>query len=452
MVALTDKAALTENQEDDNTSTQSEIKAPSTTGLTIFTAAVFIVGEMAGSGILALPKSMVDTGWSGVILIVLCALLSGYTGIILGRSWQILKDRFPMYRGHIRYPYPAIAFEAIGKPGRYMVTFCVNFTLFSVSCVFLLVAANNIQSLLVQVGVSVSFCVWVPIIAAILCPFTWLGTPKDFWPIAAIATTATGIACLLIFVQEMLDIGHYPDVKFPSTDFGNFFEAFGVILFAFGGHAIFPSVQHDMKDTRKFHWTVGISYVVVVLYYLPVSAAGYAVYGDLFITRNTDNILNILTPSIITTIVTIMITIHLIMGFIIVINPFCQELEQLLNIPLKFSVKRICVRSAVVALVLFVAETIPKFGIILGLVGGSTVTLLTFVFPSLFYIKLRRHENDEWPREKLEIWEYILHAEIILVGLVGGIASTYSVIADLANADHPSFTVPCYVNATASGG
>ena len=84
---------------------------------------------------------------------------------------------------------------------------------------------------------------------------------SDYRPIAAIATTATGIACLLIFVQEMLDIGHYPDVKFPSTDFGNFFEAFGVILFAFGGHAIFPSVQHDMKDTRKFHWTVGISYV-----------------------------------------------------------------------------------------------------------------------------------------------------------------------------------------------
>ena len=76
------------------------------------------------------------------------------------------------------------------------------------------------------------------------------------------------------------------------------------------------------------------SSAVVVLYYLPVSAACYAVYGDLFITRNTDNILNILTPSIITTIVTIMITIHLIMGFIIVINPFCQELEQLLNIPL----------------------------------------------------------------------------------------------------------------------
>lgn len=71
--------------------------------------------------------------------------------------------------------------ECFCTTSRYMVTFCVNFTLFSVSCVFLLVAANNIQSLLVQVGVSVSFCVWVPIIAAILCPFTWLGTPKDFW-------------------------------------------------------------------------------------------------------------------------------------------------------------------------------------------------------------------------------------------------------------------------------
>jgi len=34
------------------------------------------------------------------------------------------------------------------------------------------------------------------------------------------------------------------------------------------------------------------------------------------------------------------------------------------------------------------AESIPQFGKILSLVGGSTVTLLTFVLPPLCYMKL----------------------------------------------------------------
>ena len=39
-------------------------------------------------------------------------------------------------------------------------------------------------------------------------------------------------------------------------------------------------------------------------------------------------------------------------------------------------------------MLLFVAESVPSFGSILDLVGASTVTLLTFVFPPYFYMKL----------------------------------------------------------------
>ena len=41
-----------------------------------------------------------------------------------------------------------------------------------------------------------------------------------------------------------------------------------------------------------------------------------------------------------------------------------------------------------VGAVLFIAETIPHFGAILSLVGGSTTTLLAYVLPSVFYLKL----------------------------------------------------------------
>ena len=38
-------------------------------GLTVVTAALFLAGEMAGSGVLALPNAMIGTGESAVVLL-----------------------------------------------------------------------------------------------------------------------------------------------------------------------------------------------------------------------------------------------------------------------------------------------------------------------------------------------------------------------------------------------
>ena len=41
------------------------------------------------------------------------------------------------------------------------------------------------------------------------------------------------------------------------------------------------------------------------------------------------------------------------------------------------------------------AESIPHFGAILSLVGGSTTTLLSYILPCLFYLKLCKCERKE---------------------------------------------------------
>jgi amino acid permease len=54
----------------------------------------------------------------------------------------------------------------------------------------------------------------------------------------------------------------------------------------------------------------------------------------------------------------------------------------------EFCIKRIIVRSLFTCAILFVAESIPKFGNLLSLVGGTTTALLSFFFPVYFYNKL----------------------------------------------------------------
>ena len=117
-----------------------------------------------------------------------------------------------------------------------------------------------------------------------------------------------------------------------------------------------------------------------------------------------DNIVTAMSTGWQRVVVEIMLLLHLITAYPIITNPPAQFFEQLFNIPsgldqelyvlfsllffLDFNWKRCAFRTFSVLVLLFIAESIPNFGAILNLVGGSTVTLLTFVFPPYFYMKL----------------------------------------------------------------
>ncbi|CAH1798297.1 unnamed protein product [Owenia fusiformis] len=419
------------------------LKFSKTNGLTVLTTAVFIVGEMAGSGILALPDAVKNTGWIGIVLILACGLGAGFTGVRLGQCWVIVQSRYTEYQGHVRYPYPAIGYKCFGNYGRYPVSFCINFTLFGVSTVFLLLAAQNIQSLIFSwTGTHFSYCILLIILAAILLPLSWLGTPNDFWFVGVGAMAATAVACLLLFIGNLLESRgvDISTVKHTRPTFQSFFLGFGAILFSFGGHAAYPTIQHDMVEPQKFPKAILIAYSTIMCMYIPVSSSGYFIFGD---NLQTNVLQNLNTQPVIRQIVEVLIILHLMLGFIIVINPLSQEVEELFKIPHSFNWKRCLLRSGIVCLVLFVGESIPHFGVILNLIGGSSTTFLVFVFPSIFYLKLCSMKGD-WDEIEVELWEKVLLIILCSIGVVGGVASTVSTIQSMV--DPKTFVPPCYVN------
>lgn len=54
----------------------------------------------------------------------------------------------------------------------------VVWTLFGASIVFMELMAGIMEDLTRE---ALPACVWIVIVAAVLVPLTWLGTPKDFW-------------------------------------------------------------------------------------------------------------------------------------------------------------------------------------------------------------------------------------------------------------------------------
>ncbi|XP_041354707.1 amino acid transporter AVT1D-like isoform X2 [Gigantopelta aegis] len=407
-------------------------------GLTIVTAAVFMVEVIMGSGVLALPSGVRDAGWVGIALIVLCCFLSMYTGDILGKCWCLVQERYPEFRGHVRYPYPAMGQITYGKPGRLLVSFSINFTLFGVAVVFLLLASQNIHDLINYLNKDISLCYWLIIVAGLLALMCLFGTSADFPFVGIGAMAAMSIAIVMVFVNILLDKRDQNHVTHSLPEVNSFFMALGTICFAFSGHTVFPTFQADTRDHKQFGKAMLLAYIVLVMY-LPVVIAAYVVYGDSI----DANILETVSSGPMLYTVQILFTVQLVLGFIIVLNPFSQEVEELLKIPKEFNWKRCVSRTITVGLVLFVAESIPHFGAILALVGGSTISLLGYVFPSIFYMKLCRM-NGEWDTVCIPLHTKVANYVIVVVGLVAGAAATYSAISGLASPD--VFSLPYYMD------
>ena len=159
----------------------------------------------------------------------------------------------------------------------------------------------------------------------------------------------------------------------------------GTIFFAWGGSAMFPTIQVDMREPHRFHLSVLIAYAILLVFYVPVSVVGYYIYGS----HVKDSVLDNLNKDFYRYSVEILITGHLAMAFTIVLNPIFQGCEDLVRIAKHFSWRRAVLRSCIVLFLAFLAETIPSFGAILSFIGGSTVSILAFILPVICYVVIR---------------------------------------------------------------
>ena len=84
----------------------------------------------------------------------------------------------------------------------------------------------------------------------------------------------------------------------------------------------------------------------------------------------------------------------------------------------EYRVWAISLRVLLVLFTLIVAISIPQFALLMGLVGNITGTMLSFVWPCYFHMKIKWNEMDTQTRA----WEI----SIICIGLVSGFIGVIS--------------------------
>lgn len=397
----------------------------STKGYSVWSAAVFITSFMAGMGVLALPRALSGTGWYGLILMGVACLNAWYSSLILGRMWIILEEKWEEYRVKFRYPYPAIGERAVGPWMRYVVTVSLHITLMGIGVVYILLSAQIAQSM-TQSLFTLNYNYWILIVAAILCPLSWFGRIEEFWFAAVGALTTACLACVSIFISMILQIPRMENVQYTGASFESASLSFGTILFAYSGVYMFPTIQNDMADKQQINKATILSFIGILLLYLPVVISGYAVLGS----SVPVNILLAIEKGYFRSFIEACLALHIFLAFLLAVNPVAQEIEEAFNVKSAFNYKRCLIRTSIIGIILLVAYSIPHFDKILNLIGGSTMTFLSFIFPSSFYLLLSRKYPDA-SKSYISLPEKLFLCEIIITGCVGAISCTYYAIQDI---------------------
>lgn len=208
-------------------------------------------------------------------------------------------------------------------------------------------------------------------------------------------------------------------------------ESYGIILFSYGGHSLFPTLQRDMNDPKQFTKAMLFAYIAIFAIYILISSLVYAAFED---NVEKDLVRNFAKYPIVFEITTSMISLHLFVTIVLLLNPIMRMLEEFVLKNQSFRnnecvsiTKRFGLRSALFLVVIIVAIVFRNmFSEILSLIGATSMSMLTFIMPSLCYLKIFKIK----PKGK-ECIIFALHSLCIIIGIIAALCSTTASIANL---------------------
>ncbi|KAJ2403067.1 hypothetical protein GGI23_000252 [Coemansia sp. RSA 2559] len=387
-----------------------------------------IVCIIIGTGCLQIPYAFAKTGWIGIIIIVLSALIGSYTGALTIRCLYYQP-------GKRLHSFPQIGRAAFGPWGQYASQFFVSLYSLGTTCLYIILAGQFIHGLVVTLGVGLSEKIWMVIVAVVMwIPVAILKQMSEAAFMAIFGLVASVVVIIISTVMSLKD----PYTKMhPSEPAPSHSAAIGIgipvalssIVFSFSGTVVYPHVEAAMKKPRQWPMVVLASMIFSAAAYLLIGITGYWAYGDQVVSPVLDSI----PTGAPATVAKIMITLHVIIAAPILLLSFYLEIEKQFNItPERLGKKRefvirLAYRSVVVAAVCGISIAIPYFSDFLSLISSLACVALYAIVPIACYLRLYGHRVAPWYEK---IWMFVVLAISGVACVWGSIDAIKSLIQD----------------------
>lgn len=367
---------------------------------------------LCGVGILSTPYAAKEGGWLGLSILLIFAVLSFYTGMLL----RYCLDSEPGLG-----TYPDIGQAAFGTAGRVVISIILYVELYACCVEYIILESDNLSSLFPNANISLggfeldSHHFFALMTTLAVLPTVWL---RDLSVLSYIS--AGGVIASVLVVLCLFWIGLVDNVGIHSEgtvlNLGTLPVAIGLYGYCYSGHAVFPNIYTSMAQPNRFPAVLLACFGICTLMYAGVAYMGYTMFGEKTESQFTLNLPQDLVASKVAVWTTV---VNPFTKYALTMSPVAMSLEELIpSNHMKSHMYAICIRTALVISTLLVALSIPFFGLVMSLIGSLLTMLVTLILPCACFLSILRGKAT-----RFQIAVCII---IIAVGVVSSVFGTRS--------------------------
>ncbi|KAG0739348.1 hypothetical protein G6F57_003181 [Rhizopus arrhizus] len=359
------------------------------------------INILLGVGILALPLGFKSAGWLiGLLTFCFCFGLTNYTAKIVIKCLSIHPDS---------KTYGDMGAYTFGLRGRVFISFLFLTELITCSIALVVLLADGISSLFPTLHV-----IWIRLLCFMIL------TPTLFIPVRHLSYTSLigimSILCLLcVILYDGLTKPNAPgslmepaDTRMLPARWLDVPLSFGLIMAGFAGHAVFPTIYHDMENPKEYKRMVNSTYLTVAAVYLTVAVTGYLMFGSATLQEITLNLMAVADYNQpLNRFAVCWVALNPIAKYGLTLHPVLLSWQTVL--PHRFgALASVCLTTLMLACLVFL---LPNFDRVISLLGAFFSFFISAIFPLVCHIKLFRQTMPRW-----ELW--INHLLLVLASFM----------------------------------
>ena len=375
--------------------------------------------------IVSFPYAVLQGGYWAIVAMVLVAYIGSHTGKILIQC--LYEEDENNVRRRVRSSYVEVAEDVMGKTLGGRVVNCAQIIELLMTCILYVLLCGDLLDGSFPDTTDLSS--WIVLSTFFLIPCAFLTTLTavsclSFWcTMAHMAINAIIILYCLTRMREW----RFSDVQI-EIDIWTFPISLGIIVFSYTSQIYLPSLERNMVNRKKFTCMIHVTHLAAAAFKAIFSYIGFLTWGAATQEVVTNNLPTQTFKIIVNLILVVkallsyplpyfaaveLIETALFQGKALTIFPSCMNDEKQLKI------WAIAFRFGLVLFTMFLAIIIPYFAILMSLIGSFTGTMLSFVWPCYFHLRLKWYTLSRFERTKDIV--------IILLGfLFGGFGIYYS--------------------------
>eukprot|EP00095_Tigriopus_kingsejongensis_P000330 snap_masked-scaffold292_size219010-processed-gene-1.17 protein:Tk00330 transcript:snap_masked-scaffold292_size219010-processed-gene-1.17-mRNA-1 annotation:"hypothetical protein DAPPUDRAFT_23032" len=382
-----------------------------------------VTNAIQGMFIVSLPYAVLHGGYWGIVAMVGIAHICCHTGKILVECLYEKNDEGELVK--VRFSYNEIAQECFGKRFGGKIVNVAQLIELLMTCILYVVLCGDLLMGAFPNG-SIDTRSYMMICGAILLPTAFLKNLRNVSNLSFYNGIVHMIINAVIIGYCLTQAGRWDFSKVTLTiNILSFPIALGVIVFSYTSQIFLPTLEGSMIDKSKFHCMLNWSHVAAAVFKGLFGYIGFLTWQE----DTQEEVVNNLEPGL-KSLVNLILVIKALLSYPLPYYAACELLETELfkgkpetvfpsiwALDGELKLWGLGFRVMVVVVTIVFAVVIPHFTILMGFIGSFTGCFLSFIWPTFFHLKLRRHVMS-WPTLVYDMF-------IIFLGVSFGLCGMY---------------------------